>query len=34
MRVLRFSIAGFETDPNAQVFESICLRRIPILHQL
>ena len=32
MRVVRFSIAGFETDPRAQVFEPICHRRIPILH--
>ena len=34
MRVVRLSIAGFETDPHARVFKPIDLRRITNLHQL
>ena len=34
MRVVCLSIAGFEADPRATVFEPIGLRRIPMLHQL
>ena len=33
MRVVCLSIAGFETDPRATVFEPIGLHRIPMLHQ-